>query len=417
MPEPRDIATRIVRTLRDAGETAYFAGGCVRDELLGLRPKDYDVATSAVPAAVRGLFRSVSEVGASFGVMLVRIEGVVVEVATFREEGAYSDSRRPDAVRFSTPEADARRRDFTINALFLDPLREGDGVIDHVGGRADLAARLIRAVGSPDDRLREDHLRALRGVRLAARLGFAIEPGTRAAIAAHASELRGVSRERIGEELRKMLAHPARAAAARDLEVLGLDASALDEPHIESGVSALRALPEDAGFAAALAAWAVDRSVGASAPSGFAAAVGALGPEIARRWRRSLCLSNDETDAVADALTGLSLLAGRWETLGAAGKKRTASSRWFPAASWILAACLPEIAARVASDVEDLAREPGGLHPSPLISGDDLEAAGLAPGPVFRRLLDAAYDAQLEHRVRNRAEALALALRLASGGA
>ncbi len=417
MPEPRDIATRIVRTLRDGGETAYFAGGCVRDELLGLRPKDYDVATSAVPAAVRGLFRSVSEVGASFGVMLVRIEGVVVEVATFREEGAYSDSRRPDAVRFSTPEADARRRDFTINALFLDPLRGGDGVIDYVGGRADLAARLIRAVGSPDDRLREDHLRALRGVRLAARLGFAIEAGTRAAIAAHASELRGVSRERVGEELRKMLAHPARAAAARDLEALGLDASALDEPHVESGVPALGALPEDAGFAAALAAWAVDRRIGALAPSAFAAAAGALGPEIARRWRRSLCLSNEETDALADALGGLSTLAGRWESLTRAEKKRTASSPWFPAASWILGARLPAIAARVAADTEDLAREPGGLHPPPLITGDDLEEAGLAPGPVFRRLLDAAYDAQLEHRVRNRAEALALAVQMASGGA
>lgn len=417
MPEPRDIATRIVRTLRDAGETAYFAGGCVRDELLGLRPKDYDVATSAVPAAVRALFRSVSEVGASFGVMLVRIEGVVVEVATFREEGAYSDSRRPDAVRFSNPEADARRRDFTINALFLDPLSDGDGVIDYVGGRADLAARLIRAVGSPDDRLREDHLRALRGVRLAARLGFAIEPGTRDAIAAHASELRGVSRERIGEEMRKMLSHPGRAAAARDIEALGLDASALDEPHIDSGAGTVGSLPTGAGFAASLAAWAVDRHIGGGAPSVIAAAARAQGPDIARRWRKSLCLSNDETEALADALGGLSLLAGGWEALRPAGKKRAASASWFAASSWLLAARLPEAAARVAAQVEGLAREPGGLQPAPLITGDDLEGAGLTPGPMFRRLLDAAYDAQLEHRVRNRAEALALAARLASGGA
>jgi poly(A) polymerase len=233
----RAAAEAVVRALRRKGHEAYFAGGCVRDELLGLHPTDFDVATDATPPVVRSLFRGTHEVGEAFGVLLVPQDACVIEVATFRAEGAYSDSRRPDSVRFSTPADDAARRDFTINALFLDPLapaEAGSGaagrVIDLVGGLADLRAGVLRAVGDPDARLTEDHLRALRAVRFASRLGFEIEPATASAIARHAAELRGVSRERIGQEVRRMLTHPARARAAAIMQQLGLDAAALNEP-------------------------------------------------------------------------------------------------------------------------------------------------------------------------------------------
>ena len=216
----RGTAASIVRRLREAGHVAYFAGGCVRDELLGLDPVDYDVATDARPDAIQAMFRKTAAVGASFGVVLVKEAGGVVEVATFRSDGPYSDSRRPDRVEFADAAHDAQRRDFTINALFLDPLAAEDSasihghVIDHVGGMADLRARVIRAVGDPERRLAEDHLRALRAVRFAARFGFAIEQGTASAIREHASDLEGVSRERVGDELRRMFLAETRAEAA-----------------------------------------------------------------------------------------------------------------------------------------------------------------------------------------------------------
>ena len=175
---PRDAALAVVHTLRAAGHTAYLAGGCVRDALLGLEPKDHDVATDATPDTVQSLFRSTAAVGAAFGVVLVYIPMPqrgrhTIEVATFRAEGAYSDGRRPDEVRFTTAEEDAKRRDFTINGLFADPPPEGesgdDTTIDFVGGQDDLKAGVIRAIGAPGARFGEDYLRMLRAVRFAAR--------------------------------------------------------------------------------------------------------------------------------------------------------------------------------------------------------------------------------------------------------
>src|SRR5688572_27782573 len=195
----RQDALAVVRALRDVGHVAYFAGGCVRDLLLGLEPKDYDVATDAPPDRVRKLFKRTQAVGQAFGVILVRIGRSQVEVATFRAEGKYLDGRRPSEVRFTTAEEDAKRRDFTINGLFLDPLT--DQVIDYVGGQADLKAKVIRAIGNPDERFEEDHLRLLRAVRFAARFGFEIEPATDAAIPRHAGHLVRISPERVAEEL------------------------------------------------------------------------------------------------------------------------------------------------------------------------------------------------------------------------
>ena len=177
----REDALAVVRRLREMGHVAYFAGGCVRDVLLGLEPTDWDVATDAEPRRVRELFRNTQAVGAMFGVILVRQGQSVVEVATFRSDAEYVDGRRPTGVRFTTAEEDAQRRDFTINGLFLDPL-EGDRVIDYVGGVEDLRSRHLRAIGEAGKRFAEDHLRLLRAVRFAARFGLEFDGGTAEAI-------------------------------------------------------------------------------------------------------------------------------------------------------------------------------------------------------------------------------------------
>jgi poly(A) polymerase len=417
----REVAVGVVRRLRDSGHTAYFAGGCVRDACLWLRPTDFDVATDARPEQVRRIFPRSDQVGASFGVVLVHAgsgaERVSVEVATFRADGPYSDARRPDSIAFSDEVGDAQRRDFTVNALFLDPLQPedpstpglGGRLIDHVGGRADLAARIIRAVGDPDARLREDHLRALRAVRFAARLGFTIEPETARAIAGHAAELRGVSRERIGDELRRMLAAPSRARAVGLLAELGLDAPVLGTGSIAppTGASVLAKLDPAADAVTALAAWSVDRgrvgSPGARWPSGQS--VG----EWAVRLRAALCLSNEERERLVAALSAAGTLADRWSTLAAAGRKRLAVSPGFGPGLALLRADDGVAAAAIDTDVRELSMDGIGLDPPPVVTGDDLVAAGWRPGPVFKKVLDEVYDAQLEGRVRTRAEGLELA--------
>lgn len=421
--QAREAATRIVRTLRAAGHVAYFAGGCVRDGLLGLAPTDYDVATDATPERIRALFPRTAEVGAAFGVVLVREAGTpggpsaTIEVATFRAEGPYSDRRRPDSVRFADPLSDARRRDFTINAIFLDPLAEPDPeapspagvnptghIIDYVGGVEDLQRGVLRAVGNPDERLAEDHLRALRAVRFAARLGFTLDPATAAAIREHARELAGVSRERIGDELRRMMAHPSRARAAALLQELLLDEPVLTEPHLDVPTPTLAALGPDALYPTCLAAWAADRAgeLDAAAIEGVVA-----------RWRTALCLSNEERADLLAVLRGLALLRGPWLTSPVAAQKRAAAHSapggWFDQALVLLGATDADRAAAVRARVAELAATPSGLAPAPLVDGEDLIAAGLRPGPAFKQLLDRLYDAQLEDRVRTREEALELA--------
>ena len=212
LEDRRAFATEVVSRLRGAGFRALFAGGCVRDLILGREPADFDVATDATPERVMGLFRRTVPVGVSFGVVRVQGPGRAgeVEVATFRSDGAYLDGRRPESVTFGTPELDAARRDFTINGMFLDPL-SGE-VIDYVGGRADLDAGILRAIGDPAARFAEDRLRLLRAARFAARFGFAIEPATRSALTCMVEGVRMVAAERIAMELRKMLVDPSRAA-------------------------------------------------------------------------------------------------------------------------------------------------------------------------------------------------------------
>lgn len=440
----RAVAVEIVRQLRDRGHIAYLAGGCVRDELLGLHPEDYDVATDARPEQVRAIFRRTNEVGAAFGVMLVRLRDVTVEVATFREEGAYSDKRRPDEVRYADAERDARRRDFTINALFLDPLapkrdwtparvrrpgaagvdeRTAQGRIhDHVGGLADLGAGLIRAVGDPDLRLAEDHLRALRAVRFSARLSFDLDGNTAEAVRRHAAELMGVSRERIGQEMRRMLTHPTRVASVALLEALALDGPVLDDrrppgaggnrpPATLAGAGPAIDAAGPHGFSVALAAWALDR-IPAEAPAPTDAIERAT-PAIVPRLRAALCLTNDERDLLRDLLRGVVTIEARWAGLAVAGQKRAASAPWFRWALALATARTPDAGRSVAERVEELRSTPGGLAPAPIITGDDLVAMGIDPGPRIGAWLEQVYDAQLEGRVRGKKEALEMVQKLA----
>ncbi|MEM9884146.1 MAG: CCA tRNA nucleotidyltransferase [Planctomycetota bacterium] len=394
MPPP----LAILQTLRDHGHTAYLAGGCVRDQLLGLEPKDYDVATDAPPDVVRRLFPRSQAVGEAFGVVLVTTgrgpDRVATEVATFRTEGAYSDGRRPDAVQFTDAEHDAQRRDFTVNGLFLDPFAEDDGVIDFVGGRADLDAKIIRAIGDPDRRFAEDYLRMLRAVRFTARLRFTLEDHTAAAIREHADRLNHISRERIGGELRMMLTGPRRAETAALLQSLRLDGPALNEDPRDGPLPTLGNLDDRAGFATALAAWMTDR--------GETESLDALVDRVPR-WRKAVCLSNDETATLRQVLRQADA-AQRWNEMPVARRKRWLADDDADATRQLLGAMGTGDA--VERDAATLAADGTGIAPAPLLTGADLIAAGLAPGPRFKSLLDEAYDAQLEGRLADRDAAL-----------
>lgn len=402
---PRLAAAWVARGLREAGHRALFAGGCVRDSLLGHEAADYDVATGATPDEIRRVFPRAIGVGESFGVMLVRHGGRSVEVATFRADGSYTDGRRPDAVRFSDDREDALRRDFTINGMFEDP--ETGEIVDHVGGRADLEARILRAIGAPEDRLREDRLRALRAARFAARFSLAIDPATEAAVRRFAPDLAAVSRERIGNEVRRMLAHPSRARAVELVESLALGASVLAERAERVDHARVAGLAPGAGVEEALAAWMLGRSTAAAdAPSCAGDRPHAdVSPARQRRWRDALVLSNDESDGVAAILAMRPRIIERWPGGDAAARKRMASGPGFAGALAVLRAeCNPVVAA-VDGDLPALRAQ--GLAPTPFVTGDDLVALGMRPGPEFRPMLDRAYDLQLNGALADRDAALA----------
>jgi len=429
-PCSRHDAQAVLDTLRAAGHVAYFAGGCVRDSPLEREPKDWDVASDARPDRVRALFPNTQAVGAAFGVILVRHHRSVVEVATFRSDAEYVDGRHPTGVRFGKAREDAERRDFTINGLFLDPSLPGDlewQVIDYVGGRADLKDRLIRAIGDPQARFNDDHLRMLRAVRFAARLGFDIEPATAAAIRQHAGQLVRISPERIAEELRMILTPPSRPVGYAALDDLGLRPMIfrfLELPtgqgRLDRSVSILRQLSpgQPIPFGLALAGAAMDHYLWHGPANADARRLfeRPVAQKIVRALRQSLKISNDESEDSLGTLQGLdSLLGDAVPTV--ARLKRFLARPTSPLSRELLRAT-DSVGVldkpRVQWLTERLAElSQTGFAPAPLITGDDLTGEGLAPGPTFKRVLDAVYDAQLEDRVADRAEAMALALQLA----
>lgn len=413
---PRDFALSIVRTLRDAGHTAYFAGGCVRDELFGIPPKDFDVATDAAPQRIAALFPRTEEVGARFGVMIVKGRGQMVEVATFRADGPYSDRRRPDTITFSDPRTDAARRDFTVNALFLDPLDSTQGkVIDFVNGLADINARILRAVGDPDARFKEDDLRILRAIRFAARFRLSIDPATSDAIRRHAGELSGISRERVGEEIRKMLLQENRVAAAKLLAQHGLIGPSLGGlallPNSQRHEFPTLEAIQTRNFGTFLAAWLTDLGLSVLPRNMLRPRVRPdTSPQatIASNLRKSLCLSNEETLEFLGALEGSAALKANWHLLSIAHRKRFAQTQWFADALALLSAMDPLLTLALDAQIAQLAATPSGLSPTRFVTGDDLEALGQEPGPKFKDILEQVYDAQLEDRITTRLEALEL---------
>ena len=405
IPDPAQVrrcAVGVARTLQHAGHAALFAGGCVRDEILGLFPTDYDIATDATPEQIGRLFRSTAHVGAHFGVVIVRTGvGTSVEVATFRRDGTYSDNRRPDSVEFADDVADANRRDFTVNALFLDPLASEDSpgihghIVDHVGGLADIQQKLIRAVGRAEDRLAEDHLRALRAVRFAARLGYEIHGDTKEAIKEHAGDLAGVSAERVGQELRRMLGVPSRASAASMLAELGLEAAIFgsgSEVKIRLG-----RLAGDVSFEHAMAAWIIDRD-------GFEPVLGV--------YRRALCLSNDEHSRIGQIIQAAGRLESDWLSAPVAAQKRLAAKDSFEEALACVEAADLGLAGLIRARFEELAKTPSGIRPEPMLDGNGLIQMGFLAGPAFGGVLAAVYDAQLEDRISDPEGAKAMAQKL-----
>jgi len=397
-----------VQRLRHAGHEALWAGGCVRDQLLGREPKDYDVATSARPDEVRAVFgksRTLA-IGAAFGVIAVLgMRGVQpIEVATFRRDQEYSDGRHPDGVIFSNAAEDAQRRDFTINGIFYDPIAAQ--VVDFVGGQEDLAAGLVRAIGDPRRRFDEDKLRMVRAVRFAATFEFAIDPATLAAIRELAGEIVIVSAERIATEMRNMLRHRCRRRAVELLEEARLLPILLPESErLVSGDSqshdarqqmlAMLDQLELPSFPAALAI--ILRGIQRTDTPVQARQVG-------QRWR----LTNLETATVARLLELESLVRSAadipWPRL-----QRVLISEGIDellAYAGAVAAVEERHQRAIEYCREKLAMPREVLNPTQLLTGDDLRAAGFFPGPKFKLVLNALRDAQLQGQVTTPAEAL-----------
>lgn len=390
----REAAVAVARLIIERGFIAYLAGGCVRDEILGLSPTDFDIATSAPPDEIIKIFRGVRGVGEAFGVMLVHWKGRIIEVATFRSDGEYHDSRRPSDVRFANANEDAQRRDFTINGLFRHPLT-GE-VVDFVDGQKDLSNRILRAIGDPSARLREDRLRTLRAVRFAARFEMTVDSATEQAICDAARDLCGVSRERIGGEFRRMFSHPTRLRAVQLIEQWGLDAPALNESNSIGSCARIAGLPREVSFATVLAAWRLDRAT--RSPD-----------HTSQVWRESLNLSGIESKEMMEILEIVSTLGSQWDNLPKSARKRLASRSAFSSALKVLFGVAPDRVRGIQKTVEHLANESGGLAPQPFVSGSDLIALGFEPGPRFKVLLDRTYDCQLEGEITSKEQAIAFA--------
>jgi tRNA nucleotidyltransferase/poly(A) polymerase len=425
-----DLARLIVERLRGAGHTAYLVGGCVRDLLLGRVPKDFDIATSAEPAQLLRLFPNAGQVGAHFGVVLVHDGTAQVEVATFRSDMEYRDGRHPEGVRFETdPREDARRRDFTINALLLDPAT-GE-VLDFVNGRADLAAGVIRAIGDPERRFQEDHLRLLRAVRFAARFRFEIEAGTFAAMRALAPSINGVAAERVRDELARILTEGGARLGFELLDASGLLHEVLPE------IEAMKGVEQPAEFHPEGDVWvhtmimleglrepSIELALGVllhdvGKPGTFRMADRIrfdghveLGVQIAHGVLTRLRFPNDTIEA-AEAL-----IANHMKFKDVPKMRESRLKRFIRMPAFGEHMELHRLDCSSSHGHLDnykfvqrkLAETPPeALKPAPLVTGRDLIAAGYRPGPMFGIVLSEIEDAQLEGRIGTREEALAMA--------
>ncbi len=433
-------ATSLVRRLQGNGFIALFAGGSVRDALRGLPSKDIDIATSATPADVQSLFRKTVPVGVQFGVVRVLEAGCEFEVATFRSDEQYIDGRHPQSVRFSSPEEDAQRRDFTINGIFYDPI--ADAVLDFVGGQADIDRGLVRAIGEPAHRFREDRLRLLRAVRFAATLGFSVEELTWKEIQSQAPEILQVSPERIRDELVKILSHPTRLRGFDLLDASGLLAIVLPE------VSSLKGVEQPAEFHPEGDVYVHTRkmleSLAPDSPPLLVLAVllhdigkrstqtfdpqenrirfnghDRVGAEMAEQVLTRLRFSRAEIDAVVEVVRN-HMVFKDVQRMRPARLRRFMARDTFP-----LEIELHRIDCEsshgsidnyhfLKDKAAEFSAEP--LIPPPLVTGRDLIALGLEPGPVFGKILEAVETAQLENEITTKEEALVLVRRLTGEG-
>lgn len=419
-------AYKIAQALKNQGHTAYLAGGCVRDFLRGEPPKDYDIATTASPDEIERSFPKTLSVGKQFGVILVIQEGKQFEVAAFRSEGPYRDGRHPSSVAFTNPEQDAKRRDFTVNGLFYDPFQKK--VIDYVSGGEDIQRRVIRAIGDPESRFEEDKLRLLRAVRFAANLDYTIEPKTWEVIRRLAPKIHQVSAERIRDELTKIFTRPGAAQGLELLSASGLLKEILPEVEKMKGVEQPPEFhPEGDVFihtrmlldklqnpTPVLAFAALLHDVGK--PPTFQVREGRIrfyeharvGAEMSGQIMRRLRFSNDEIEAVTKCVDNHMKFANVKEMRE--GKlKRFMSASTFPVELELhridceSSHGMLDNYKFLQKKIEDFKEEE--LKPKPLLTGDDLLALGMKPGPEMKPILEEAYEAQLEKRIQTKDEA------------
>lgn len=428
-------AREVCARLREGGHRAYYVGGCVRDRMLGFAVEDMDIATDARPEQVLALFDDARMVGASFGVALVRHRGFSFEIATFRKDGRYLDFRHPDSVTFGSMKDDARRRDFTINALYQDPVTEE--VIDLVEGRADFRAKLVRCVGDPHERFREDALRLLRAVRLATRIEFRIEEHTAAALRESATLLQYISGERVRTEVTRMLTGPHPGRAISMLEELQLLEWILPE------VAALRAIQQSAEFhpegdalahtirvvnvaqpRTEIVMWAVLLHDIGKVPTWHRGEDGSVsfhdhqrvGARMAGEVLRRMRFSAEDTSHITTAMSR-HMSFGQFEDMRESTRRRFLAS---PTIETDLALHRADVLGStgdlryydaVRAALAHLGEREEPAVPKPFVSGDDLQAMGLPPGPELGRILHELHDRQLEGEFSDREAALAAATR------
>jgi putative nucleotidyltransferase with HDIG domain len=429
MDAKRQAAVEILKRLRGEGFQAFLVGGCVRDLVMGFIPKDYDISTDATPEQVTRLFPESLAVGAQFGVVMVPREEGNVEVATFRSDGRYTDGRHPDDVRYAkTPQQDVLRRDFTVNGLLYDPVKEQ--VLDYVGGQADIRARRIRTIGDPYERFSEDRLRMLRAVRFAVRLKFSLEAAAVEAIRRQAAEIRQVSAERVRDEILKILTEGRARQGFELLDATGLLQEVLPEikrmqgvaqppefhPEGDVWVHTMMMLEALSSPTPTLALGVLLHDVGK--PPTFSvrerirfdnhAEVGAkMAEEILSRLRLSAHDKEHVVELVRHHLRFMDFPRMRRSTqlrfLRLPGFDEHLELHRLDCLASHGDLSTYEMAKRLLAETP--AEE---IRPAPLLRGDDLIAQGYSPGPIFREILQAVEDAHLEGRVHTSAEALSL---------